>query len=72
MDIKHKVGARIDQLRKKAKLSKTCLGWDSDLDPSYVMEVIKGERNISLMALQKICVTFKISIYDFFNDEQFN
>lgn len=71
MEIKYKVGVRVDQLRKQAGFSKTLLAWDSNLDPSYVMQVINGKRDVSLDVISKLCVTFKITVAEFFNDQIF-
>ena len=71
MDIKLKVGKRIDELKHKSGLTNSFLAWDADLDPSYILSVIKGERSISAIALEKICNALQISIKDFFNHEYF-
>lgn len=71
LTIKQKVGKRMDELRKQSGISITSLGWDSGIDPSYVGEVIKGERNISLVKLDILCTTLNTSLYDFFDDEMF-
>jgi len=71
MDIKSKVAKRIDELKQKAGLTNRFLGWDADLDPSYIISVIKGERSISAIALEKICNALHISIKEFFNHPDF-
>jgi len=71
MDIKQRIGRRVKALGEKAGLSTMYLAWDSDLSPSYINSVIKGERNISLVALEKICTAVGISVSEFFNDEDF-
>lgn len=70
-DIKLKVGRRIDKLRIEKKLSITCLAWDSNIDPSYLMETIKGERNISIIKLNQVCTQLEVSLLDFFSDPLF-
>lgn len=72
MDIKLKVGKRIDELKHKSGLTNRFLAWDADLDPSYILSVIKGERSISAIALEKICNALQISIKEFFNHEYFD
>lgn len=71
MDIKQKVGRRINDLRIEKKLSITYLAWDSDIDPSYLAETIKGERNISMLKLNQVCTQLEISLKDFFCDPLF-
>lgn len=71
MDIKQKVGRRIDQLRTEKKLSITCLAWDANIDPSYLQETIRGERNISIIKLNQVCTQLELSLHDFFSDPLF-
>lgn len=71
MDIKLKVGKRIDELKKNAGLTNRFLAWDADLDPSYIISVIKGEKSISVIALEKICNALQISIKEFYNHPDF-
>ena len=72
MDIKVKVGKRIEELKQKAGLTNRFLGWDADLDPSYIISVVKGEKAISAIALEKICIALKISMKEFFNHPDFD
>ena len=72
MDIKQKVGFRVKALADKAQLSVINLAYDSDLSPGYIHEVIRGERNISLIAIQQICTAVGISVSEFFNDTEFS
>ena len=71
MNIKNKVGERIEELKQEAQLSNRFLAWDSDMDTSYIISVIKGQRNISIKCIEKICIALGISIADFFNDQRF-
>ena len=71
MDIKEKVGSRINQLRTEKKISIECLAWDSNIDPSYLRETIKGERNISILKLNQVCTQLEVSLTDFFSDPLF-
>jgi len=71
MDIKQRVGTRVKALADKAQLSITYLAWDAGLSPIYINDVIRGERNISLVAIEKICTAVGISVSEFFNDTEF-
>ena len=72
MDIKQRVGNRVNALRQKANLSITFLAYDSGIDPTYLCSVIRGERNISLIYIQKISTACGISVWEFFNDDNFS
>lgn len=47
-------GERVRQLRKEKGLSQEALAFACDLDRSYIGGVERGERNISLLNIQKI------------------
>jgi transcriptional regulator with XRE-family HTH domain len=71
MDVKQKVGLRVKALADISGLSIKHLAWDSNMDPAYIYSVIRGERNISLIAIEKICSAVGISVSEFFNDQEF-
>ncbi len=70
-DIRHRVGTRIKELRNILKISQEQLGFDAELDRTYINSVEAGKRNISIIALEKICKALKTSLESFFNDEKF-
>lgn len=72
MDIKQRIGRRVKALGEKSGLSVINLSYDADLSPGYIHEVIRGERNISLIAIQQICTAVGISVSEFFNDNEFS
>jgi transcriptional regulator with XRE-family HTH domain len=72
MEIKPIIGNRIKQLREKSGMSQKNLAFDSDLDRSYIASVENGKRNISIVNITKIAIALKVSIKEFFNDEEFN
>ena len=49
-----KFGVRLRALRKAARLSQEKLAFQSDLDRSYIGQVERGERNISLKNIGKL------------------
>ncbi len=69
--IKIATGKRIKQLADAAGLSITFLACDSNLDRSYILDVLKGNRNVSIESMEKICAALHVSLYEFFNDELF-
>jgi len=52
--IKKLFGARIRLLRQQKRMSQEALALTCDLDRSYIGGVERGERNISLINIQKI------------------
>lgn len=59
-------GARLRELRKERGLSQEGLAHVSDLDRSYVGQVERGERNISLDNIYRFSRALEISPTDFF------
>ncbi|MCD4790376.1 MAG: helix-turn-helix domain-containing protein [Bacteroidales bacterium] len=65
-----RIGARIKQLRLRVGLSQEKLSFESCLDRTYVGSVERGERNISLINLNKIALALNISISELLKIEQ--
>ena len=70
-DIRHRVGTRIKELRNNLGKSQEQLGFDSGLDRTYINSVEAGKRNISIIALEKICKALNCSLETFFNHGMF-
>ncbi|MBN2758357.1 MAG: helix-turn-helix transcriptional regulator [Bacteroidales bacterium] len=68
MDIKTKVGHKIKELRLNAGLSQEKLALNADLDRTYIPSIEKGERNISIVVLEKLAKALNVSIRDFFDE----
>lgn len=71
MDIKVKIGKRIEELRKDRKLSQEKLAAEAGIDRTYVNSVEKGRRNISVVNIEKIVKALGTSLKDFFASELF-
>ena len=63
------IGFKIKQLREKSKLNQTQLAVFLDVDQSYVSQCEKGERQLSLDSLEKLCNLFGIAMGDFFSQD---
>ncbi|NUQ25715.1 MAG: helix-turn-helix transcriptional regulator [Saprospiraceae bacterium] len=72
MNVKQKIGWRIKTLRELANMSQKDLSFSADLDRSYIASVENGQRNISIVNIEKIATALGISLKDFFNDGEFN
>lgn len=71
MDIRHKIGQRIKELRNTRNLSQESLALQAEVDRTYMNSVENGRRNISVQTLQKIVTGLNISFAEFFNNETF-
>ncbi len=59
-----KVGNRIRELRLKSGLSQEKLAFASNLDRTYIGSVERGERNISILNLNKISTALNINSFE--------
>ncbi|MFT3677421.1 MAG: helix-turn-helix transcriptional regulator [Chitinophagaceae bacterium] len=56
------LGNRIRNLRVEAALSQEKLAFESELDRTYIGSVERGERNISIINLNKIATALKTDL----------
>lgn len=68
MDIKQKFGLRIKQLRKGKGLSQEKLANLADIDRTYLPTIEKGERNVSIIVIEKLAIALGVTIKDFFDE----
>lgn len=55
-------------MRLKAGLSQEALSYQADLDRTYIPSIEKGERNISILVLEKLAKALKVSVKEFFDE----
>jgi transcriptional regulator with XRE-family HTH domain len=60
------LGKKITEIRKIKNISQEKLGEISGLHRTYVGSVERGERNISIEAISKICKALGIKLEDLF------
>ena len=61
MDTKQKLGMVIRKLRMDKSISQENLALQADIDRTYISDIEKGERNISIETLEKLAYTLEIS-----------
>lgn len=71
LEIRSKIGNRIKELRAVKEMSQKDLAYASDLDRSYVASVENGQRNISIVNIEKIAVALGVTLKEFFNTNNF-
>ena len=69
--ITKQIGKRIKEIRLSQNLSQEECAFNANLNRTYFGSVERGERNISMVNLYKICSSLNISLKDFFNSEIF-
>ena len=72
MNVKLKIGQRIKELREAASMSQKDLAYTADLDRSYIASIENGQRNVSIVNIEKIAAALNITLKEFFNDAEFN
>jgi transcriptional regulator with XRE-family HTH domain len=61
-DIKRAFGQRVRDLREARVWSQEEMGEVSDLHWTYIGQVERGERNLTLLSIQKFAKAFKIDM----------
>ncbi len=61
-NIQQKLGKKVRQLRKEARLSQEKLGELSELDRTYISGIERGIRNPSLRNIEKIAKALKVKV----------
>lgn len=68
MNIKEKIGKRIKEIREIAKISQKDLAYTADLDRSYIASVENGQRNISIVNLEKVAKALNVTLSELFKN----
>lgn len=71
MDVKLKIGQRIKELREASNMSQKDLSYAADLDRSYIASIENGQRNVSIVNIEKIASALGVSLKKFFNNVEF-
>ena len=66
MKLQRKFGKVIKDLRLERKISQEKLALDSNIDRTYISDIEKGERNVSLDIISRLANTLQISLSDLF------
>lgn len=68
VDIEKKFGNKLRSLRKQKDISQEELAFKSGLHRTYISDVERGSRNISLVNIKKIADALKITISELTSD----
>jgi len=63
----YSLGERLRELRKNIELSQEQLALKAGITPHYFGQVERGEKNVTVHTLAKICEALGISLADFFS-----
>lgn len=62
MKIQEKFGLVIRILRAEKGMSQEKLALDAEIDRTYISDIEKGDRNVSLEIIERLATCFQISI----------
>jgi DNA-binding XRE family transcriptional regulator len=68
MDINVFFGNKIKEERLKLDLSQEKLALEAEIDRTYINDIEKGTRNVSLNIAHKLSESLNIPIYELFKD----
>jgi transcriptional regulator with XRE-family HTH domain len=71
VDVKEKIGQRIKELREASNMSQKDLSYAADLDRSYIASIENGQRNVSIVNIEKIASALGVTLKKFFNNAEF-
>jgi transcriptional regulator with XRE-family HTH domain len=71
MNIKEKFGFKVKQLREQKGFSIEYLANISNVDRTYISDIEKGRRNVSITIIEKIILALDTDFIEFFNDNNF-
>jgi transcriptional regulator with XRE-family HTH domain len=69
MDIKVLFGNKIKILRKKANLSQEKLALATNIDRTYISDIEKGERNVSIETIEKLASVLGLDVYNYYKND---
>ena len=69
MDIKSRFGKKVKKYRLSKGLSQEAFAHKADLDRTYISSIEKGERNVSLVVIEKIAIALEIEISNLFDEK---
>jgi Predicted transcriptional regulators len=66
MNIKEKFGRRVRVLRTIKGWSQMELGFRADVNRNYLSDLERGQRNVSLMIIERIAMALEVEVKDLF------
>lgn len=70
MNLKEKFGKKINVLREQKGYSIEYLANIANIDRTYISDIEKGKRNVSLLIIEKLSKALNVSIKELFNYEE--
>jgi len=71
MTIQLRIGKRIAELRKAKNISQQKFAYEAEIERSYLTRIENGQKNISVVTLEKILIALNVSAKEFFDAKEF-
>ena len=68
MDIKKKFGQKVRELRLEKELSQEAFAHLADIDRTYISSIEKGDRNVSIVVVERIAKALSVKISNLFDE----
>lgn len=68
----YNIGRRLRELRGQAGLSQEQTALAANITPAYLGQIERGEKNPTVMTIEKLCCVFRITLPEFFSDHEYN
>jgi len=69
-NLKENFGLKIKALREQKQYSIEYLANIANIDRTYISDIEKGKRNVSLLIIEKLAKAFEVNIQELFNYEE--
>lgn len=66
MDIRVKFGKRVRKFRQERGISQEAFAHMADLDRTYISSIENGERNVSIVVIEKIAKALNVKFIELF------
>lgn len=66
MDIRKHLGNKIKLLRLEKSYSQEELAYKAEIDRTYISDIEKGERNVSILIIEKLAKALEIEVFELF------
>jgi transcriptional regulator with XRE-family HTH domain len=66
MDIRQCFGNKIKLLRLEKSYSQEELAYKAAIDRTYISDIEKGERNVSILIIEKLAKALEIEVFELF------
>ena len=68
MKIQEKFGQKVKKLREERKISIEYLSNIANIDRTYISEIEKGKRNISIAIIEKLANALEVEVVELFDN----